>query len=542
MHNKVPKNEYLKGKPGKKQNPYKKDVIYDPRGQWDYPGEVTKIPSGDITMQGVPYPVLGVDNLGYEQMMYPGLDYQFPGDTVTEYPQMQYGGDPSIPELDQAKKGGAFAKYPKLPKKTSSKNIKSSINKLMVKNPLFQRNYMLYGAKGPRLYDPKSKYQMGGWLDSYQDGGVTINSEEEYKKSLLMKNKTKERMDAERAWVAKKVAAQNKAKVQQTSGLPSSQQQAAMFGIKPVAAESTGIAAKPVYTPKEKEDIQKAQYQAKREKAREKVRATYGPQGSNPRALYDEEGLINSYLGAQERQQKKEQEMKFLGTGLLAGAVAGPAVLGAVGSGIAAVPSTLAAAGTALEAPGLGLGSSYLPSALTLNNLQRSYFIAKALQNTATQTAPLAYEAYQNPSIETIVPALTSLGLNMATAVPSFSSFAAKPFLVGVGSAPAAMAARAGLSEAEQVGLYNLDKFIRIKGGIEARKALGKEINAAATEPTQEYTYPVTPRRGLYSDNPYYPAIPESTGTAPIYYAQNLIAPAESTGVAVKPNWLNNYR
>jgi len=162
MHNKVPKNEYLKGKPGKKQNPYKKDVIYDPRGQWDYPGEVTKIPSGNITMQGVPYPVLGVDNLGYEQMMYPGLDYQFPGDTVTEYPQMQYGGDPSIPELTQAKKGGWLNKYSKLPKKTSSKNIKTSINKLMVKNPLFERNYMLYGAKGPRLYDPSSKYQTGG--------------------------------------------------------------------------------------------------------------------------------------------------------------------------------------------------------------------------------------------------------------------------------------------------------------------------------------------------------------------------------------------
>lgn len=347
MYNKVPKNEYLKGKPGKKKDAFKKDVIYDPRGQWAYPGEITRIPSGDITMQGVPYPVLGVDNLGYEQMMYPGLNYQFPGDTVTEYPQnkvfeteadfyrdalirkrnqywnmpssgsgvawptdnmptksgpgpiqwptiksdyqgiaMMYGGDPSIPELTQAKKGGwlnkyqegaetqgmtgsmkgaiaygymhgnpaaqrlvnpytdsyiwtgnepgagvpagntgthfmasmdnyavpfiqqgpnglyynemanpsnpeamqfntpeeaeyfaehykdvapAFQKkggninkYSKLPKKTSSKNIKTSINKLMTKNPLFERNYMLYGAKGPRLYDPNSKYQTGG--------------------------------------------------------------------------------------------------------------------------------------------------------------------------------------------------------------------------------------------------------------------------------------------------------------------------------------------------------------------------------------------
>ena len=215
MHNKVPKNEYLNKKGyAPKKNPEKivnEGVIYDPRGQWAFPGEVTKIPSGDITMQGVSYPVLGVDDLGNEQMMYPGFDYTFPGNTVTEYPQLQYGGDPSIPDLTQAKKGGWLNKYSKMPKKKSSKNIKSSINKLMTRNPLFDRNYMLYGAKGPRLYDPKSKYQTGG---------VTINSEEEYQKSLLMKNKTKERIDAERAWAAKKVAAANQAKTQQPSGIP----------------------------------------------------------------------------------------------------------------------------------------------------------------------------------------------------------------------------------------------------------------------------------------------------------------------------------
>lgn len=32
----------------------------------------------------------------------------------------------------------------------------------MTRNPLFERNYMLYGAKGPRLYDPTSKFQGGG--------------------------------------------------------------------------------------------------------------------------------------------------------------------------------------------------------------------------------------------------------------------------------------------------------------------------------------------------------------------------------------------
>jgi hypothetical protein len=62
----------------------------------------------------------------------------------------------------QFKKGGWLNKYSKMPKKKSSKNIKTSINKLMTKNSLFERNYMLYGAKGPRLYDPNSKYQDGG--------------------------------------------------------------------------------------------------------------------------------------------------------------------------------------------------------------------------------------------------------------------------------------------------------------------------------------------------------------------------------------------
>ena len=62
-------------------------------GQWKYPGEDTIIPSGDITMQGVPYPVLGIDNLGNQQMMMPGANYKFPGSSVYEIPMMAYGGD-----------------------------------------------------------------------------------------------------------------------------------------------------------------------------------------------------------------------------------------------------------------------------------------------------------------------------------------------------------------------------------------------------------------------------------------------------------------
>ncbi len=115
--NKIPRNEYIR-KPVGKTDPYKDDVIYSNLGQWKYPGQVTKIPSGDITMQGVPYPVYGEDNLGYSQMMYPGIDYQFPGQYVTEYPMAMYGGDPSLPDIT-------------------------------------------------------GHYQVGGWLDEYQSGGVS---------------------------------------------------------------------------------------------------------------------------------------------------------------------------------------------------------------------------------------------------------------------------------------------------------------------------------------------------------------------------------
>ena len=42
------------------------------------------IPSGDITMKDVDFPVKGVDNLGNTKIMEPGKDYKFPGNTVTE--------------------------------------------------------------------------------------------------------------------------------------------------------------------------------------------------------------------------------------------------------------------------------------------------------------------------------------------------------------------------------------------------------------------------------------------------------------------------
>jgi hypothetical protein len=44
------------------------------------------IPSGDITMEDVDFPVLGIDNKGNKKMMKPGKNYKFPGNVVLEIP------------------------------------------------------------------------------------------------------------------------------------------------------------------------------------------------------------------------------------------------------------------------------------------------------------------------------------------------------------------------------------------------------------------------------------------------------------------------
>jgi hypothetical protein len=76
-----------------KKNTKKTDsgFIVSDRGQWDFPGYPTMIPSNNITMRDVPYPVFGFDDLGYSQMMYPGMDYKFPGNRVYELPMAQVG-------------------------------------------------------------------------------------------------------------------------------------------------------------------------------------------------------------------------------------------------------------------------------------------------------------------------------------------------------------------------------------------------------------------------------------------------------------------
>jgi len=50
----------------------------------DVNNEKNIIPSGNITMEGVEFPVHGVDNEGNEKIMEPGKNYKFTGDYVIE--------------------------------------------------------------------------------------------------------------------------------------------------------------------------------------------------------------------------------------------------------------------------------------------------------------------------------------------------------------------------------------------------------------------------------------------------------------------------
>jgi hypothetical protein len=61
------------------------------KGVYAYPMQEVIVPTnnGRITMNQVSYPILGTDELGNQQMMYPGKEYKFPGKVIHEAPQLK---------------------------------------------------------------------------------------------------------------------------------------------------------------------------------------------------------------------------------------------------------------------------------------------------------------------------------------------------------------------------------------------------------------------------------------------------------------------
>jgi len=62
------------------------NCVVDNRGQWDHPGKCTLINSKRITMKGVNYDVLGIDENGFYKVMNPEMEYNFSGKKVFEIP------------------------------------------------------------------------------------------------------------------------------------------------------------------------------------------------------------------------------------------------------------------------------------------------------------------------------------------------------------------------------------------------------------------------------------------------------------------------
>lgn len=90
-------------------------VIKDDLGQWAHPGEITEINSNDITMEGVPYDVLGISDTGDTKLMKPGKNYKFKGNKVTEFPMAQEGIEldqlTNFTNYNKPTKGGWLDKY-----------------------------------------------------------------------------------------------------------------------------------------------------------------------------------------------------------------------------------------------------------------------------------------------------------------------------------------------------------------------------------------------------------------------------------------------
>jgi len=104
------------------------EIPVDPMGYWNPEniGNPVIIPSNEITMEGVDQPLIGISDTGDVQYMYPGEDYEFDGDYVTEYPvaksgiSMNNADAQPIEKLDQSlnftnynkpTKGGWLDKY-----------------------------------------------------------------------------------------------------------------------------------------------------------------------------------------------------------------------------------------------------------------------------------------------------------------------------------------------------------------------------------------------------------------------------------------------
>ena len=119
--------------------------VISSRGMWDGKGDY-RIPSNNITMEGVDFPVMATPNVGDPIMMQPGQNYTFPGASyVDETPAYQDGGTANAKYEEQLK-----AYKENLKRFNSPHNTRQLVDK--------NSNPDLYGPNPDGLL-PKAVYQ-----------------------------------------------------------------------------------------------------------------------------------------------------------------------------------------------------------------------------------------------------------------------------------------------------------------------------------------------------------------------------------------------
>ncbi len=139
------------------------------------------IESGSISMQDVDFPVLGMDNLGNQEMMQPGMNYEFPGDQVFELPMAQMGNLGSFPlkeeknELVNKLNSETFLnRYVANYKHVTGKDIDIEVAKKNVKN---QIDFTNAGSDNAIVYPyTGSENEATTYSPYYGDGSGDTNS------------------------------------------------------------------------------------------------------------------------------------------------------------------------------------------------------------------------------------------------------------------------------------------------------------------------------------------------------------------------------
>lgn len=161
------------------------------RNSPDVNNDFNIIPSNRISMQDVDFPVFGVDNMGNSQMMYPGGEYEFQGDYVTELPAYGSGGltqwfAEKWVDIKTGKTCGRSGKDKKgrpYPACRPSKRVNSTTPKTTSELSAAEKaKFKREKKSGKRIDYNHKRAQEGGSLPSYQTRGE-IEQNEKFNRS-----------------------------------------------------------------------------------------------------------------------------------------------------------------------------------------------------------------------------------------------------------------------------------------------------------------------------------------------------------------------